>query len=110
MKTFLIAVDTSGLYDHEVRKKDVLETLNNLCSDVIVTLVTFDARGIVHHNVNEFMNETHTHFMETPKYRPILELLDDYDSQQLFTSYVNMDVLFEEMRNYSVETFGFDVE
>lgn len=110
MKTFLIAVDTSGFYSHETRKNDVLQTLGTLCNDVEVTLITFDARGIVHHEVSDFLNKDISPFMEPASYREVLDILDDYDAQQMFTGYVNIDVLMKELSEYSVETFGFDVE
>lgn len=110
MKTFLIAVDTSGLYSHKDRKKDVLDTLGTLCNDVEVTLITFDARGIVYHEVGDFLNKNISPFMEGAAYREVLDMLDDYDAQQMFTGYVNLDVLMKELSEYTVETFGFDVE
>lgn len=108
MKTFLIAVDTSGLYNHEDRKKDVIDTLKNLCNDVEVTLITFDARGIVHHEVQSFLNADIRNFMESAAYREVLDILDDYDAQQMFTGYVNLDILMKDLREYSIETFGFE--
>lgn len=108
MKTFLIAVDTSGLYDHETSKKNVLETLRSLCPSTKVSLVTFDERGIVHHEVQSFLNEDIQNFMERPAYRPILDILDDYDGQQMFTGYINLDVLMSDLKQYSLDTFGFE--
>lgn len=108
MKTFLIAVDTSGLYDHNERKKDVIETLRTLCPNTEVTLVTFDKRGIVHHEVQSFLNSDIQNFMERPAYREVLELLEEYDGQQMFTGYINLDVLMEELNQYSLDTFGFE--
>lgn len=110
MKTFLIAVDTSGLYDHEARKKDVLSTLRSLCPNTDVTLVTFDERGIVHHEVQSFLNSDIQNFMERPAYREVLELLEDFDAQQMFTGYINLDVLMMELNKYSLDTFGFEEE
>lgn len=108
MKTFLIAVDTSGLYDHDSRKKDVIETLKSLCNDVEVTLITFDAHGIVYREVGDFLNNRISPFMEPASYREVLDILDDYDSQQMFTGYVNLDILLKDLSAYSIETFGFE--
>lgn len=102
MKTkFLIAVDTSGIYDHSERKKDVLTVLRDACNNVEVDLVTFDANGIVPRDIQEFLNSDLFFFMETPSYKELFPLMEEYDAQQLFTNASSVDVLISEIEEYA---------
>ena len=105
----LIAVDTSSIYNHEERKKEVLEAVRSFCPDAEIDLVTFDKRGIVHYTVSDFMNTNIEVFMEDPEYLELFELMEEYDAQRLFTNYFSLDVLNTQLQKYA-EKVGISID
>jgi hypothetical protein len=104
----LIAIDTSGIYSHDTTVQNLLDTLKEVCHTDEVDFVTFDKRGIVKHDILSFINAEESHFMEEPAYKELFELMEEYDTQKLITSYSSVDVLELELQEYSLQTYGFE--
>lgn len=105
----LIAIDTSGIYNHQERVKDVLNVLETACNSAQIDLVTFDKRGIIEQDISNFVNSDMHFFMEEPHYTELFELMNEYDKQHVFTSFTSVDVLETQLNEFSEKSFGFIV-